>query len=305
MYNTSLYLFYSFDNISALGENDFSIVDMTGRSNNAAPQGGARFISLGRYNGGYELDGIDDRITVNDMPITKSLPFTVSIWFKTNTAPDSTGVINKYTPASWNGFQIMLDNTPAICSWYLRDNSNYVAIAQTQGVGAVSCPSISLGRWTQVVVSVNTSGMYMYLDGIYAQSSGWTGSAGATTETINLTIGRYSTLHFNGTIDELRMWNRTLDSSEIYQQYVSNLRKINTMTWQLYVNQSKNTTAGLANGTYIYKIFAENTTNTQESAQRSVIIGLLADIPEWGSLGFLGILVVLGCALCYNRYQRE
>ena len=44
----------------------------------------------------------------------------------------------------------------------------------------------------------------------------------------------------NGTIDEVRMYNRSLSESEINQLYFSNLNKYDTDKWLLYINQSKN-----------------------------------------------------------------
>ena len=63
---------------------------------------------------------------------------------------------------------------------------------------------------------------------------------------------------FNGTIDEVRIWNRSLSADEIYQQYVSNLKKIDSDSWELYVNQSLNASDGLTDGDYTYQAFASD-----------------------------------------------
>jgi hypothetical protein len=49
-------------------------------------------------------------------------------------------------------------------------------------------------------------------------------------------------VYFNGSIDEVRIWNRSLSADEIYEQYVSNLKKIDSSQWNVYINQSKNST---------------------------------------------------------------
>jgi hypothetical protein len=67
---------------------------------------------------------------------------------------------------------------------------------------------------------------------------------------------------WNGSIDEFRIWNVTLNASEVYQQYISSLQKFNSTQWNLYINQSQNATTGLSNGTYPYQIFATNTSGS-------------------------------------------
>jgi hypothetical protein len=46
-------------------------------------------------------------------------------------------------------------------------------------------------------------------------------------------MGRLGTWggYFNGSIDEVRIWNRSLSASEIQQQYYSNLAKYDASKW--------------------------------------------------------------------------
>ncbi len=78
---------------------------------------------------------------------------------------------------------------------------------------------------------------------------------------------------FNGTIDEIRIWNYALSTSEVYQQYVSNLQKFNYTQWYLYVNQSKNASTGLDNGTYTYFASAKDSSGNENMTEvRSLTI---------------------------------
>jgi hypothetical protein len=75
-------------------------------------------------------------------------------------------------------------------------------------------------------------------------------------------------------MDELRIWNRVLSSSEIQQIYMSNLQKFNPTQWNLYLNQSKNATTGLDNGTYTYQVFVKDSLgNASQTEQRIITIG--------------------------------
>ncbi|MFH1308045.1 MAG: hypothetical protein ABIH72_04290, partial [archaeon] len=57
----------------------------------------------------------------------------------------------------------------------------------------------------------------------------------------NLAVGKSGSLSaafFNGSIDEVRIYNRSLSSLEVYQHYSSNLKKLNSTHWEFYSNQS-------------------------------------------------------------------
>jgi|GEM_PF-2253009 len=50
----------------------------------------------------------------------------------------------------------------------------------------------------------------------------------------NIVIGEYS----NGVVDELKIYNRSLSSDEVQQLYLSNLKKVNSSTWEFYSNET-------------------------------------------------------------------
>ena len=79
---------------------------------------------------------------------------------------------------------------------------------------------------------------------------------------------------FDGKLDELRIWNKTLTASEVSQQYMSNLYKHSSDGWNLEVNQTKNVTDVLENGTYTYQAFATDTSgNLNMTEERTITIG--------------------------------
>ncbi len=89
---------------------------------------------------------------------------------------------------------------------------------------------------------------------------------------ISVGINYSGSQKFNGTIDEVRVWNRSLTPTEIYEQYVSNLQRFNSTQWYLYVNQSKNTTNGLDSGIYTYFVSAKNSTAENMTDVRTITI---------------------------------
>ena len=83
----------------------------------------------------------------------------------------------------------------------------------------------------------------------------------------SLLIGMY----FNGTIDEVRIYNRSLTASEIYQLYALNLKKVDADSWEFYINQSLNSTDGLLIGNYTYETFAtDGTGNLNSTGMRDI-----------------------------------
>ena len=74
------------------------------------------------------------------------------------------------------------------------------------------------------------------------------------------------------------IWNRSLPAQEIQQLYFTNLRKYDTDKWNLYVNQSYNSSLGLSNGTYTYQAFAADSNNNwNQTEERTITIGAAAD----------------------------
>jgi len=73
----------------------------------------------------------------------------------------------------------------------------------------------------------------------------------------NIILGAYGSSigdEFNGTLDEVRIWNRSLTDAEINQTYHSNLKKYDTNKWEFYTNQTN-----LVAGNYTYQAHAIDT----------------------------------------------
>jgi len=128
----------------------------------------------------------------------------------------------------------------------------------------------------------------------------------------NVTIGAspdsVNRKFFSGSIDDVRIYNRSLSSSEIYQIYASNLYKFNSTQWYLLVNQSQNISTALISGSYTYYAAAtdnsgnKNMTLIQQvnvvgppSAKRFIITNSsndnVASLDDKGDMYLRGIVV--------------
>ena len=126
-----------------------------------------------------------------------------------------------------------------IIRWQVNSNQNTVD------------GNLTLTNWNHIVGTYNGSTIELFINGI---SKGTNTTTPLSVSSNILRIGRYVSVgtFFNGSIDAVQIWNRSLSASEVYQLYASNLYKYNQTQWYLYVNQSKNATNGLDYGTYNY-----------------------------------------------------
>ncbi len=144
-------------------------------------------------------------------------------------------------------------------SYEIRTNHTH-AKAVVNGSSLIS--SINSG-WNYITLTSNTTHKSLYINGVLSLTT----SSGTLAPNIYpVYIGKY----FNGTIDEPRIWNKSLSASEISQLYKSNLYKINDTAWSFYSNQK-----GLRDGTYNYSFFLKDSFGVIQSSLGQVIIDYL------------------------------
>ncbi|OLD63057.1 MAG: hypothetical protein AUI47_10515 [Acidobacteria bacterium 13_1_40CM_2_68_5] len=127
-------------------------------------------------------------------------------------------MLNKYLPASLNGYQIFT-NGGSLCAWYFRDAANYI----WDGTSCtLATPGYTDGQWHHVAFVVDASGGRLYVDGVQKAARAWTGTAGATTTIASLTFGRYpgiATPFMSGALDDARLYARPLNDDQIADLY--------------------------------------------------------------------------------------
>jgi len=168
------------------------------------------------------FDGSNDTIQAIGSIITGNNSRSVSLWYKTSSSsaqiPFSIG--NPDDTTSNSQFAYCLNR---------EDNSEKAAIfGKGNDTSAFAVPNTSDGNWHHLVVTYNQSALKVYIDGnLEAEPS--LPSANYTTSS-GLTIGSWSdnNRYFNGSIDEVGIWNTALTStqvSEIYNATGTNLTK--------------------------------------------------------------------------------
>ncbi len=230
--------------------------------------------SSGKYSGAYTFDGVDDFIETNQkiVPHNSSSGFTVSAWIYF-VAPSSDGLRGIFSE----------EYDAANKHWGLLVNgSGYLQFRGWNSTGFIyltnsSSSVINLSQWHLVTFTRTTTTLTMYVDGAsvpITNTSGAITNGGVGNPTFR--IGAYrndSSTKFNGSIDDVMVWNRSLSTSEVLELYTSSLAKYNSSQWNLYINQSKNSTAFLDDGVYTYSAFANDSVgNTNQTETRTISI---------------------------------
>jgi len=201
----------NFDNISALGENSTVIVDLS-RSGNNLTCTSCPTITTGKFGKAYDYAGTS---FINTSPVNLGFTgsFTVGFWVN----PDVSSWIDILGKKNNNGWWITQNG--ATFEFYYSNGGNFLTVSASG--------TAQVGVWTHVTAvhdAINNID-YIYIDGVESKNN-----TGRTTDPASdggFRVGgtdSYPT-DWDGQIDEIRIWNRSLTANEVYQIYTSNLNK--------------------------------------------------------------------------------
>ena len=166
--------------------------------------------SAGAHSGGLRFDGINDSVTVPDAPSLRLQgSVTVAFWMKKDAEASglaqlvgkSSGVRNYVV---WG----QAGDGRALLFQLQKYDGSQPAISSTE--------RIELGRWHHVACTFGGDGWArIYIDGVVS-GEGWLGNFSPSTSSDPVTFG-YAGYHhhFGGSLDDVRIYNRVLNTSEI------------------------------------------------------------------------------------------
>jgi len=174
----------------------------------------------GKYGSAMEFDGVNDYTTLTDIDLPSTFSF--SLWIKPNSITNNPMIINKDADASR--------------SYYINSNSSgslQLSIRNTGGLFtqyATNSPAVSTGQWQHVVTTYDgglgaDQKMKFYVNGENKPAVHLsTYDNGGTPANIALPVrfgvwGDLNSNWFNGTLDEVRIYNRTLSAAEASELY--------------------------------------------------------------------------------------
>jgi hypothetical protein len=211
----------------------------------------------GKLGNALQFNGSGDYVDVgnNSALNFKTNDFTISAWFKTN------GTVNSWSPADWQHviYYKNKNNTNNVQGLFfgiggaLQWPGQAVCFINGEATYLNSPARYDDSNWHFLTCSVNRSGnAFLYVDGkqvATVSTSGW----GNYNSIYNASIGYAKTLKdagfttgfgFNGTIDEVRVYNRSLTANEIMAQYAYSFPANSTVgknvQWCVYANDTSN-----------------------------------------------------------------
>lgn len=181
--------------------------DLSGNGHVGTLNSGVNFYSGGRYNGAAQFNGTTGMITIADAPDLRfSNTMTLEAWVK---------------PTSLNGWRsILLKEKPnwLVYGLYANTNANvpYAEINNGMaGTDARGDTQLPLNAWTHLSATYNGTTLKMYVNGIEAATKTFSGTIESSTNPLQIGANSIWGEHFEGLIDDVRLYNRVLSQAEI------------------------------------------------------------------------------------------
>ena len=207
------------------GPNGYDIEDFSGEENHGNWSGGAAFGVSGKFGTAINFDGYDDYInTTLLMDISRNL--TYEAWIKIDSMPQNYGHVVGSNDGN-DGNRVSLQFNSTHIQWFYEkpNGDNQIAFYNLTDTN----------NWHHVVGTAEENDtIRLYVDGVQVDSLASVTSPSKTDSPI--TIGRNIEVDilehvgfsaFNGSIDEVAMYNRTLSADEILDHYKRGALKLN------------------------------------------------------------------------------
>ncbi len=194
--------------------------DESGNGNNGTENGGVALTNdrFGNANSAYSFDGIDDYIEIaDDNSLDQQMSLTISTWL--NFQSGGTGnprIVEKGPGASSTGpyfFTTLGTGSVRTLQLGLKDGVNQYDLITTE--------TISENTWNHLVASYDGTNMAIFINGKLSATQS-IGSINLIQTDGNINIGRKHTgaALMKGQMDEFRIYDRALSTSEIVQLYI-------------------------------------------------------------------------------------
>ena len=206
---------WSFDGPDISGTTAY---DRSGNANNGTLTGSPSLIA-GRIGQGMSFDGVNDYANITSADSIKfTSTFSASAWIN----PDSITVTEKFSGIVGKGGYGLNSGWELVLN---RDNTGAAAIGTlgfvVKQTDVYTSTVLSVGRWYHVVVTFDGSTKRIYLNGVLDNSEAG-GSFTADDQLVYIGVRNPAEYHFGyfeGDMDDVRIYNRALSTSEIQMLY--------------------------------------------------------------------------------------
>jgi len=173
----------------------------------------------GKYGYGLKFDGMNDYIEVSDSNNLKPDHITVEAWVypigEKLLVQTDVAIVRKLDWNNKQGYWLRWHNNTKHAEFGIGNGTNWEEIASSVG-------SVPLNQWTHLVGTYNGTHSKIYVNGILEDTSSYhPEKINHTTDVLRIGAATPNFKRFNGTIDEVRIWNRALSPEEINASYIS------------------------------------------------------------------------------------
>ena len=205
--NTELY--YTFDTTNTSGT---TMYDTTPNNNDGTCTGMTNCNTVtGKLNQATSFDGTNDYIIVGDVGEGYS-ELSISVWFYSDVLTGAKDIITNYVASSNRAFSLSTTNDEV--TYLIGDNSNNIAYGTTTDL------NLAINTWYNIILNYDGTNTLLYVDNVLKFNS--TAASGNTdTTTSNTEIGSRNSGHnfFNGKIDEIAIFDKSLSQDEMDYLY--------------------------------------------------------------------------------------
>jgi hypothetical protein len=173
--------------------------------------------TTGKFGNALKFDGLDDFVNVSDSPSLDVSNITIAVWIY---------------PYNWDGIEggdygRIVDKNNAYLFFLARDGGKnrlsfyYVNSSGVSNQSWSNTNSIQLNKWQHVAVTYDGQYTKFYVNGNLSGTQLMKSTGPIIKTKLGLYIGNNYNhdREFNGTIDEIKIWNRALTADEIRAEY--------------------------------------------------------------------------------------
>ncbi len=258
MLDGSLVLYMNLDNNSALGETSVLAVDNTEYGNNGTIVDGV-WNASGNLGGAMDFNGASAYIDCGNSSSTDiTANLTVSAWIRPDDITTYQMVVSK------------MAGTYSYRMYVIGTQLNFGIYKPMAGWYTASSTVASTDAWYHVVGVYDGTEVLVYVDAVNGTESPYTGAVNSVPAKV--CIGAMNpdspSTFFNGTIDEVKIWDRALSADEVLVEYGTYLKKINDTDWYLQVNMTDQ-----SDGSYDYNSWVNDTSgNSNQTDIRTLTV---------------------------------